>query len=137
MTTTFTFPVVVPYLYYPDAAEAVAFLVRAFGFEEHSVVRDDDGAVWTAQLRTGSGLVMVGPGMDEFGTQAVADRERATSRTHVLVADLDAHYERAVAHGADIVAEPNAHFGDVRIYIARDCGGQQWIFAQPIATDER
>jgi hypothetical protein len=59
---SFTFPPVVPYLYYPDANEALEFLVRAFGFEEHAVTRDADGVVWNAQLRTGSGLVMIGPG---------------------------------------------------------------------------
>jgi uncharacterized glyoxalase superfamily protein PhnB len=130
---TTSFPKVVPYLYYPDATQAVDFLVRAFGFEEHSVTRDADGIVWTAQLRTGAGLVMIGPGMDEFGTRAVADPDWATCRIHVLVDDLDAHYERAVAEGAVIHAEPNEHFGNVRIYVAGDCGGQQWIFAQPVA----
>jgi hypothetical protein len=24
------------------------------------------------------------------------------------------------------------HFGNVRIYVAGDCGGQQWIFAEPV-----
>ena len=40
---TFRFPDVVPYLYYPDATEAVEFLTRAFGFTEHSALRDDQG----------------------------------------------------------------------------------------------
>ena len=34
-------PQVVPYLYYPDATEAVEFLGRAFGFEEVSAFRDE------------------------------------------------------------------------------------------------
>ena len=82
---TFTFPQVVPYLYYPDATEALEFLVRAFGFEEHAVTRDANGVVWNAQLRTGSGLIMIGPGVDEFGTRPVPDPAWATSRVHVLV----------------------------------------------------
>ena len=65
------FPQVVPYLYYPDANEALEFLTRAFGFEEESVTRDDDGKVWTAQLSTGSALVMIGPALSEFGTRCV------------------------------------------------------------------
>jgi uncharacterized glyoxalase superfamily protein PhnB len=131
MTTTF--PQIVPYLYYPDASEALEFLVQAFGFEEHAVTRDADGVVWTAQLRAGPGLVMIGPGMDEFGSRPVPDPEWATGRVHVLVDDLDAHYQRALAAGAVIRAEPAAHFGDTRIYVASDCGGQQWIFAQATA----
>jgi len=133
-----SFPAVVPYLYYPDAARAVEFLVRAFGFEEHSVVRDRDGVVWTAQLRTGpdagSGLVMVGPGMAEFGSHAVTDPDRATGRVHVVVDDLDAHYQRALSEGAVIRSEPAVGFGGMKTYVAGDCGGQQWIFAEPIST---
>lgn len=125
------FPQVVPYLYYPDANEALEFLTRAFGFEEESVTRDDDGKVWTAQLSTGSALVMIGPALSEFGTRPVSDHEWATCRVHVLVDDLDGHYRRAVSEGAVVHAEPAAHFGDVRIYVAGDCGGQQWIFSEP------
>jgi uncharacterized glyoxalase superfamily protein PhnB len=127
-------PQVMPYLYYPDATEALEFLVEAFGFEVQSEVRDPDGVVWNAQLRLGDGVVMIGPGMSEFGTHAVPDPEWATSRTHVLVPDLDAHCERARAAGATIRSEPAAHFGDVRIYVASDCGGQQWIFAERSAA---
>src|SRR5262249_36013242 len=101
-------------------------------FEEHSAVRDEHGVVWTAQLRTGSGLVMIGPGMAEFGSRAVDGGDGATCRIHVLVDDLESHYQRAVAEGAVIHTKPMAQFGDERIYIAIDWGGQQWIFAQPL-----
>ena len=129
-----TLPQIVPYLYYPNATEALEFLVKAFGFVEQSAIRDADGVVWTAQLRTGSGVVMIGPAMDEFGSRCVAEPDWATSRVHVLVEDLDAHYERAVAAGAVIRSQPAEHIGDVKLYVAGDCGGQQWIFAQPIAA---
>jgi uncharacterized glyoxalase superfamily protein PhnB len=128
-----TLPGVVPYLYYTDATAAVDFLVRAFGFEEHDVTRDADGIVWTAQLRTGpdlqTALVMVGPAMPEFGSQAVQDHARASARVHVLVPDIAKHYERAVAQGATIHTEPSAGFGGM-LYVATDIGGHQWIFAE-------
>jgi uncharacterized glyoxalase superfamily protein PhnB len=125
-------PQVLPYLYYPDAARAVAFLVDAFGFTEIEAVRDDAGNVWTAQLSTGDGVVLVGPGMEEFGTKPVTDIESATSRTFVYVDDVDAHYQRATAAGARIITDLVDHGAD-RIYVASDCGGQQWIFASPLA----
>jgi len=124
-------PQITPYLYYPDATEAVRFLIDAFGFEELSAFRDDDGTVWTATLTFGAGRVMVGPGLDGFGTQAIAEGALATSRMFVQVDDVDAHYARAVSAGATIVSEPASHPGGHRQYIASDCGGQQWIFAQP------
>jgi PhnB protein len=124
-------PQVIPYLYYHDATKALDFLVKAFGFEVKSAYRDDNGDVLTAQLRTGDGLVMIGSGMEGFGTRGVDDPDWATTRMFGYVDDVDAHYERAKAAGVRIVSEPEVHFSNNKIYVAGDCGGQQWIFAQP------
>ena len=126
-------PRITPYLYYPNATEAVAFLLDAFGFEEVSAFRDDEGTVWTATLRYRDGMVMVGPGIDGYGTAAIPSGALATSRMFVLVDDVGLHHARAEAAGATIVSELAEHPGGHRQYIAADCGGQQWIFAQPIA----
>jgi uncharacterized glyoxalase superfamily protein PhnB len=125
-------PQVLPYLYYPDAARALAFLVDAFGFTEIEALRDEEGRVWTAQLSTGDGVVLIGPGMEEFGTRSVEDPAWATSRTFIYVDDVDLHHQRACAAGATIINEPADH-GPNRIYVVGDCGGQQWIFATPLA----
>ncbi len=125
-------PQVLPYLYYPNAADALTFLIDAFGFAEIDAVRDEDGNVWTAQLSTGDGVVLIGPEMAEFGTRSVTDPAYATARTFVYVDDVDDHYRRAVTSGATIVSEL-ADQGPNRIYVASDCGGQQWIFATPLA----
>jgi uncharacterized glyoxalase superfamily protein PhnB len=119
-----------PYLYYPDATAALAFLVQAFGCTEVYALRDGDGDVLTAQLSTGDGAVMVGPAVEDFGSRPVADPAWATMRTFVYVDDVDAHCARARSAGAVITTEPS-DFGPNRIYIAVDCGGQQWIFARP------
>ena len=52
--------------------------------------------VRTAQLRLGEGVVMIGPGMAEFGwCRNPCDPDRATSRTHVVVGGgRQAHCER-------------------------------------------
>ena len=125
-------PQIIPYLYYEDATKTLDFLVDAFGFEVIHAFRDDDGDVLTAQLRTGDGVVMIGPGMDGFGTRGVQDPEWATTRMFVYVDDVDGHFERARARGARIVNEPAVHFSDNKIYVAADCRGQQWIFAEPV-----
>jgi len=124
-------PQVLPYLYYPDAAQALAFLVDAFGFTEIDTFRDDKGKVWTAQLSTGDGVILIGPEMAEFGSRSVHDPAWATSRTFIYVDDVDLHCERARISGATIISDPADH-GPNRIYVASDCGGQQWIFATPV-----
>ena len=128
---------IVPYLYYEDAGEAIEFMEKAFGFEiEHAFRNPTDGTVLTAKVRTGSGVILVGPGMEAFGTQAVQDREHISSMTYVFVDDVNAHYARAVAAGAEIRAEPHVHFGGNRQYTASDPGGQRWTFAQPVQNPE-
>jgi len=120
-----------PYLYYPDAHVALDFLVNVFGFEEIEALRDEDGNVWHAQLSTGDGVVLIGPGLEEFGTRAPVTSELVTSRTFVYVNDVDDHYERLQKAGAIAVTGPADH-GPNRIHVAADCGGHQWIFATPI-----
>ena len=124
-------PQVLPYLYYPDATSALAYLTTMFGFTEITALRDEHGKVWSAQVSTGDGVVLIGPGMTEFGTRPVTDPAGATSRVFVYVDDVDGHYEHACASGATIVSELADHPPN-RIYIASDCGGQQWIFATPL-----
>jgi len=124
-------PQVMPYLYYPDAASALSFLIDAFEFEEISAERDEGGTVWTAQVSTGDGVVLIGPGMEEFGSKSVTVGASATSRTFVYVDEVDLHYQHSLERGAAIIAEPANH-GPNRIYVARDPGGQEWIFASAL-----
>ena len=54
------------------------------------------------------------------------------SSVYVFVDDLDAHYQRALTRGAEIVEPPAEQpFGD-RIYLAKDPEGHEWYFAQHI-----
>jgi PhnB protein len=51
-------------------------------------------------------------------------------RLHVYLADVDAHFRRARAAGAEIVDEPeHQDYGDRRDH-ALDPEGQAWYFAQ-------
>ena len=126
-------PQVIPYLYYEDAGPAIEFMEKAFGFKIESAFRSpDDERVLHAQVRTGSGVIFVGPGMEPFGTRALPNPDFVSAMIYVYVDDVEAHYERAKAAGAQIQAEPHVHFGGNRQYTASDPGGQRWTFAQPV-----
>lgn len=58
--TSWKAPDLVPAISYEDARAAIEWLERAFGFERHVVYESDDGAVEHAELRVGSGMVMLG-----------------------------------------------------------------------------
>ena len=128
---------IVPYLYYEDAGAAIEFMERAFGFEIEQALRAPyDDRVLHAQLRTGSGVIFVGPGMEFFGTQGTPDPDCVASMTYVFVGDVDAHYARSKAAGATIREEPKVHFGGNKQYTVSDPGGQRWTFAQPLGDPE-
>jgi uncharacterized glyoxalase superfamily protein PhnB len=125
------YPTVTPYLYYEDAAAAMDWLVRVFGFEERLRIENDQGRVNHGELKLGDGLVMVGePGSGYENPNKRGGR--ATAGVNVYVDDVDAHFERAKAAGAKINEEPaDQDYGDRR-YIAEDLEGHDWFFAQQL-----
>jgi PhnB protein len=117
---------IAPYLLYEDGAAAIDFLIKAFGFEE--VMRMEEGGVVNhAEVRLGDDSIMLGdPGADYEGPNKADHR---TALVHVYVDDVDAHFARAKAAGAEIVMEPtDQEYGDRR-YDAKDPEGQLWSFA--------
>src|SRR5262249_6454728 len=124
------YPQISPYLYYADADAALDWLVKAFGFRVRSAFRDPGGHVVHAQLEHGSGVIFVGPGVAQFGTHSVADRNAVHAALFVYVDDLDAHLARARAAGTAIRAEPARIPNGDRTYVAADPEGQRWIFAE-------
>jgi uncharacterized glyoxalase superfamily protein PhnB len=122
-------PNIFPALRYRDAAAALDWLTRAFGFEETAVHRGDDGTIHHAQLRLGAGMVMFGQHREDgwMGGKA-PDPLRSTVSVYVVVPDPDAHHARARAAGADVVRELTDEDYGSREYSARDLEGNLWSF---------
>jgi uncharacterized glyoxalase superfamily protein PhnB len=132
-----TDPNIFPALRYRDAAAALDFLKNAFGFEEETVHRGDDGTIHHAVLRLGAGLIMFGQ-YREAGRLggAAPDALASTVSVYAVVADPDAHYARARQAGANIVRELVDEDYGSREYSARDPEGNLWSFGtyNPYAT---
>ena len=123
-------PRISPYLLYEDVDAAVDWLTAAFGFTETVRLRGPDGKASHAELRLGSGLVMLGnPG---GGYKNPRHLGAATQLIYVYVDDVAAHCERARAAGARILREPADQFYGDRTYGAEDPEGHQWSFAQHV-----
>jgi uncharacterized glyoxalase superfamily protein PhnB len=118
---------VIPELAYPDVAAAVAWLVDVFDFRLRLLIGQH-----RAQLDIGRGALIV----MERAAHAAAGVERAQDVTHsimVRLADVDAHYRRTVARGAQILRQPaDLPYGE-RQYTVRDLAGHVWTFSQSIA----
>jgi uncharacterized glyoxalase superfamily protein PhnB len=122
-------PSIYPALRYRDADAAIAWLQRAFGFEEKAVHRGDDGVVHHAELRLGNGMVMLGqhrPG--GFHGDTPPDAAASPTSIYVVIDDVDGHHERARAAGAEIPREPVDQDYGSREYSARDLEGNLWSF---------
>ena len=114
-----------PYLTYRDAAAALEWLERAFGFERTQSYTGGDGRIVHAEIAFGAGVAMMRTG----------DPARGTHRRggmHVVVDDVDSHHRRAVAAGAHVLEEPVASEMGTRRYRALDLDGYEWTFREPV-----
>jgi PhnB protein len=121
---------VTPYLLYEDVDAALDFLSRAFGFEEQLRYTGDEGYVNHAEMRLGDARIYLGDPGSEYRSPKRAGQ--TTVGIYVEVDDVDAHFERARAAGAEILQEPaDQEYGDRR-YDAADLEGHHWHFAQKV-----
>ncbi len=133
-------------VFYDDAAKAIDWLCRVFGFEVQLKVEGEGGRIEHSELRFGEGLVMVSSsgGSSERKRSLPAKSPRAvggvnTQMLAIFVDDADAHCERARAAGAKIIDEPTtSDYGDDywsdRTYRAEDPEGHQWWFMQRLRS---
>lgn len=121
---------ITPYLLYEDVAGALDWLAKAFGFEETLRFEGPDGDVTHAEMSFRGGSIMLGdPGPDYRSPKRLGG---LTAQVHVSVDDVDTHYERAKAAGAEIRKELTDEVYGERRYDAWDPEGQLWSFSQRI-----
>lgn len=122
-------PRIVARLAYDDPEAAIAFLERAFGFEERRSARIEttDGAVALTEMEVGDSHLMVGTA-GAHGLASPRDLGAVTQALIVFVDGIDQHFDRARAGGAAIVSPPQDQFWGDRRYEARDPEGHLWSF---------
>jgi len=118
-----TKPNVFPALRYKNGPAAIEWLGK-LGFEKHFVVPGPSGTIAHAQLTIGPGMIMLGSGSHEANNAW----DTVPQGVYVQVEDVDAHYARAKAAGAEIVRDlANTDYGS-REYSVRDPEGHLWSF---------
>jgi uncharacterized glyoxalase superfamily protein PhnB len=117
---------VTPVLVYPDVRGAVAWLERAFGFEEKVQI----GEAHRSQMRVG-----------EDGAIVVADVRRdqvaprggvVTQLLKIRVPDVDAAFDRAREAGARVLEEPRTWEYGERSCVVEDPAGHRWELTQTV-----
>src|SRR5262245_12615885 len=137
-------------VFYEEAAKAIDWLCKTFGFEVRLKVEGEDGSIVHSELDFGrDGLLMVGSvgGKRQDSkdrTWCVSPKSTGGGNTQslcVYVDDVDAHFEHVKAAGAKIVKEPETHDygGDYwadRGYEVLDLEGHHWWFVQRVREQD-
>ena len=122
---------IIPGMRYRDAPAAIEWLCSSFGFSRNLVVPGPGDTIAHAQLVLGDGMIMLGSVADDDYGQMVKTPQEAggnTQSAYVVVDEIDAHYQRAMAAGAEIVMEiADQEYGG-RLYSAKDPEGYLWNF---------
>jgi uncharacterized glyoxalase superfamily protein PhnB len=117
-----------PSLTYDDAAAAIEWLCRAFGFTKRLVVPGPDGTVMHSELSLGPGVVMVSSAKPDQGRLSPRGLPGVSQALSVRIDDPDAHCARAREAGAEIVRDLQDEEYGSRGYMAKDPEGHQWYF---------
>jgi len=119
---------VYPSLIYDDAAAAIDWLCRAFGFVRRLVVPGPGGRVEHSELTLGAAVVMVSSPKPETGRISPRGLAGVPQALSLRIDDPDAHYRRARSHGAAILRELRDEDYGSRGYMAKDPEGHLWYF---------
>jgi uncharacterized glyoxalase superfamily protein PhnB len=117
---------VIPVLPYPDVRAAVDWLSAAFGFVERTRIGEDH----RAQMSIGTDGAMIAA--DVHGEQQPPPPGIVPHVIKVRVADVQAQFERATAHGARVVEPPAEQpYGELECTVA-DLAGHRWQFTETV-----
>lgn len=127
-------------LVYRDPRAALGWLEKALGFELVMLIEDASGAVVHAEMRQGSGTVMIGSEWSDAHKSPVSIGGKNTQSVHIHVeGDIDAHCAVARAAGAAIIAPLETQFYGDRTYRCVDLEGHIWTVGQtvkPVSREE-
>ena len=134
---------ITPFIGYEDAAAAIEWLERAFGFAEDRESRyEEDGTITHAELELDGARIYLSTPAGYASPRRMREESELARRAYdnpwvidglyVEVEDVDAHFERARDAGATILREPEEPGIGARIYSAEDLEGHRWMFGQPV-----
>ena len=125
---------------YENAAAAMDWLVRAFGFSERRRMTDKQGRVVHGELELSGNVVMVASPTPDYRSPKNHGEACPQARqwlaapwvidgVMVFVDDVDAHFRRAGREGATMLSGIEDG-GPGRLYRAADPEGHRWMFIQ-------
>jgi uncharacterized glyoxalase superfamily protein PhnB len=123
---------IVPTMSYRNATAMVDWLSDAYGLEQRRIVTSPGGAFLHAQLAYGDSIVLIvaveNPRLEGVLVHPDGVGGAETQACYLVVPDIDAHFARATAKGAQIVSGLDGTDSSDRYYVSRDPEGHIWMF---------
>lgn len=109
-----------PYLLVSDAEAVLTFCEKVLGAKRLRLIPNNSGGITHAECRIGDTVLMMG------------EADGPPAMLHVYLPDPDAAFERALAHGAEII-QPMMEKGDGdRRGGVRAPDGTQWFLSRQV-----
>lgn len=124
-----------PYLTVRDAAAALDFYQRAFGFRKKNIMTGPDGRILHAEMFWQDSVIMFGP-EGAYGNQTRAPVTNGTPSPvslYVYCDDVDTLFIHATRAGARAIFSPQDMFYGDRVCRLSDPDGHTWNFATHVA----
>jgi PhnB protein len=132
-------PTVIPRLCFKDSRRAIEFYQRAFGAKENMRLVDPDQKIGIAEIQIGNARILLSDEYPEFGAVSPETLGGSTVRIKLMVSDVDAVAQRALAAGANMVRPVEDQFYGERVGQVADPFGYTWIIAthkEDMSTEE-
>jgi PhnB protein len=121
-----------PHLVVDGAAKAIDFYARAFGAEEMARLAGPDGRLMHGCVRIAGQTVMLVDENREYGMLSPTALGGSPVTLHLVVPDVDAAFERAVAAGATVTMPVADQFWGDRYGVLKDPFGHSWSLATTV-----
>ena len=122
---------VTPHLVCAGAVDAIEFYKKAFGADEMMRLPGPDGKIMHACVSINGSSVMLVDEYPDMGSVSPKTLKGTPVTIHLIVDDVDAYVERAVAAGAKVVMPVADQFWGDRYGVIEDPFGHQWSVATP------
>ena len=125
---------ITPYLIVKDAEAAIAFYAAAFGAEEqYRLVDPDSGKIGHADLKIGTGGIMLADEHPDFGALSPVTIGGTPVLLHISVADADAVVAGAERAGAIVLRPVKEQMYGQRSGMIADPFGHHWVIGTHVA----
>ncbi len=121
-----------PYLYFKNAADAIAFYAKAFGATERLRMANKDGRIGHAEISLGDSCIMMADENAAIGAYSPEHYKGVPMSLMIYVEDCDVVYKNAIAAGATSLREPADQFYGDRMAGVADPFGFHWFIGTHI-----